>query len=237
PGPGTSTGPTKAAAGKQIYVRPYGGLSSLSTLDPALVTDLYSAQAIYYLYTGLVELNDTGEVIDVLAATHQVATDGVTWTFTLRENAKFSDGSPITSQDVAFSIDRALQPATKSADASYYLGLIKDSDKLSAGKIKTIIGDSLLTPDPKTVVIVANKKAAYFLEALTYQTAFVIEKSLYDKYGAKFTDHLTEGGCSGPWQLSQYVQGKEIDFVPNPNYFGKHPQLSKLIRPFYKQAD
>jgi oligopeptide transport system substrate-binding protein len=236
-GPGTPAAPTKASADKQILVTPYEGLSDLSTLDPALVTDLYSGQAAYYLYTALVELNDNGNVIDVLAASHKVANDGVTWTFTLRDNAKFSDGTPITSTDVAFSLDRALQPATKSPDASYYLGLIKDSDKLSAGKIKTLIGDSILTPDPKTVVIVANKQAAYFLYTLTYQTSFVIEKSLVDKYGAKFTDHLTDGGCSGPWKLSQYVPGKEIDFAPNPNYFGKHPQLSKLIRPFYKVAD
>jgi oligopeptide transport system substrate-binding protein len=236
-GPSTPAAPTKASADKQILVTPYGGLSDLSTLDPALVTDLYSSQAIYYLYTGLVELDDNGNVIDVLAASHKVADDGVTWTFTLRDNAKFSDGNPITSTDVAFSIDRALQPATKSPSASYYLGLIKDSDKLSAGKIKTLIGDSIMTPDPKTVIMIANKKAAYFLYTLTYPTSFVIEKSLVDKYGAKFTDHLTEGGCSGPWNLSQYIRGKEIDFVPNPNYFGKHPQLSKLIRPFYKVAD
>lgn len=235
PGPGTSTGPTKASADKQIYVRPYQGLSDLSTLDPALVQDLYSNQAVSNLYTGLVELDDEGNIIDQLAASHKVGDDGVIWTFTLRDNAKFSDGTPVTSTDVAFSIDRALQPATKSAYALYYLGLLKDSDKLSAGKIKTIIGDSIMTPDPKTVVLIANKKAAYFLDTLTYATSFVVEKSLVDKYGMKFTDHLTEGG--GPWQLSQYIRGKEIDFVPNPNYYGKHPQLSKLIRPFYKVSD
>lgn len=237
PGPGTSTGPTKASADKQIYVRPYQGLSDLSTLDPALVQDLYSNQAVSNLYTGLVELDDEGNIIDQLAASHKVGDDGVIWTFTLRDNAKFSDGTPVTSTDVAFSIDRALQPATKSAYALYYLGLLKDSDKLSAGKIKTIIGDSIMTPDPKTVVLIANKKAAYFLDTLTYATSFVVEKSLVDKYGMKFTDHLTEGGGAGPWQLSQYIRGKEIDFVPNPNYYGKHPQLSKLIRPFYKVSD
>src|SRR5690348_5751499 len=115
PGPGTpSNQPSKASADKQIYVRPYQGLSDLSTLDPALVQDLYSAQAINALYTGLVQIDDKGNIIDQLAASHKLGDDGVTWTFTLRDNAKFSDGTPVTSADVAFSIDRALQPATKS---------------------------------------------------------------------------------------------------------------------------
>ena len=68
--------------------------------------------------------------------------------------------------------------------------LIKDSDKLNAGKIPTIIGDSLLTPDPSTVVIIANKKATYFLDALVYSSSYVVEKSLVDKYGTNWTDHL-----------------------------------------------
>jgi oligopeptide transport system substrate-binding protein len=235
--PQSSTGITKASADKQIAVNPYEGLSDLSTLDPALVRDIYSHQAVSLLYTGLVQLDDKGNIIDQLAASHQQGDDGVTWTFTLKENAKFSDGTPVTSADVAFSIDRALQPATRSASASNYLGLLKDAEKLSAGKIKTIIGDSILTPDSKTVVVIASKKAAYFLYTLARPNAYVVEKSFVARYGMKFTDHLTEGGGAGPWQLSQYIHGKEIDFVPNPNYYGKHPQLTKLVRPFYKNAD
>jgi ABC-type transport system substrate-binding protein len=76
----------------------------------------------------------------------QSTDDGLTWTFILKPNLKFSDGTTLTSHDVVYSIDRALQPATKSSVSPLYLALIKDSDELVAGKIKTIIGDSLLTP-------------------------------------------------------------------------------------------
>ena len=84
----------------------------------------------------------------------------------MKPDLKFSDGTPLTSHDVVYSIDRALQPATKSAVGPIYLTLIKDSDKLVAGKIKTIIGDSLLTPDDSTVVIITNKRVSYFLDDL-----------------------------------------------------------------------
>jgi oligopeptide transport system substrate-binding protein len=94
-----------------------------------------------------------------------------------------------------------------------------------------------MTPDPSTVVIVANKKAAYFLDALTYSCSYVVEKSLVDKYGVNFTDHLTEGGGDGPFKVSEYTHGKQIVFVPNPTYYGPQPQLTKIIMPFYKQGD
>lgn len=168
------SGPAKASPDKQVYVYPEDGVPDITTFDPGLSTDLPSVTAIDLVFTGLVQLDDNLKVQPQLAASYSVASDGVTWTFHLRSNLKFSDGTPLTSADVAYSIDRALQPAEKSTVGPIYLALIKDSDKLVAGKIKTIIGDSITTPDPSTVVIVANKKAAYFLDALTYSCSYVV---------------------------------------------------------------
>src|SRR5579864_6063620 len=236
-GSSSSSGASKAAANQQIAVLPESGVSDIATFDPGLSTDAPSIAAIDLVFTGLVQLNDQLQVTDQLAASHELMPDGVTWKFTLRPNLKFSDGTPLTSADVAYSIDRALQPAEKSTVGPIYLALLKDSDKLVAGKIKTIIGDSIMTPDPNTVILVANKKAAYFLDALTYSCSYVVEKSLIDKYGTKFTDHLTEGGGDGPFKVASYTHGQNIVFVPNPNYYGPIPQLKKLVYPFYKDAD
>jgi oligopeptide transport system substrate-binding protein len=236
--PPGSSGPTKAAANKQIAILPESGVSDIATFDPGLSTDLPSIAAIDLVFTGLVQLDDNLKVQPQLAASYSEGADGLTWTFHLRPNLKFSDGTPLTSADVAYSIDRALQPAEKSPVGPIYLALIKDSDKLVAGKIKTIIGDSVMTPDPSTVVLVANKKASYFLDALTYSCSYVLEKSLVDKYGnTKFTDHLTEGGGDGPFKVASYTHGQNIIFVPNPNYYGPIPQLAKVVYPFYKDAD
>jgi oligopeptide transport system substrate-binding protein len=236
--PPGSTGPTKAPANQQIAILPESGISDIATFDPGLSTDLPSILAIDNVFTGLVQLDDKLQVQPQLAASYSEGSDGLTWTFHLRPNLKFSDGNPLTSADVAYSIDRALQPAEKSPVGPIYLALIKDSDKLVAGKIKTIIGDSIMTPDPSTVVLVANKKASYFLDALTYSCSYVVEKSLIDKYGnTKFTDHLTEGGGDGPWKVASYTHGQNIIFVPNPNYYGPIPQLKKLVFPFYKDVD
>src|SRR5713226_3893108 len=242
-GGGSTSTPTtshaKAPASQQVFIEGYtgSGIADFGSLDPALLQTLNDAQASNIIFTGMIELNDQGVTYCELCTTYSMASDGVTWTFHLRSGLKFSDGTPLTSADVVYSINRALLPATKSVVAPTYLALIKDSDKLNTGKISTIIGDSLLTPDPNTVVIIANKKAAYFLDALVYSTSYVVEKSLIDKYGLNFTDHLNEGGGDGPFEVQSWNHGTNIVLVPNPYYYGPKPQLTKLIYPFYKQSD
>ena len=234
----TTTTTTKAPASQQVLnMCFYNGVSDIKTFDPALSTDVNSIEAIDLVFTGLVQFDDNLKIQPQLASSYDLASDGLTWTFHLRPNLKFSDGTPLTSADVVYSINRALLPATKSVVGPVYLALIKDSDKLNAGKIPTIIGDSLLTPDPNTVVIIANKKASYFLDALAYSTSFVVEKSLIDKYGDTWTDHLNTGGGDGPFEVQAWNHGTNVVLVPNPTYYGPHPQLTKLIYPFYKETD
>jgi oligopeptide transport system substrate-binding protein len=241
---GTSTTPAsivKASTDKQVFIIPAGpggGVPDIATFDPGLSTDVPSVQAINMIFTGLVELDDNGNVTGYLASSWDVSADHLNYTFHLRPNLKFSDGTPLTSADVAYSIDRSLQPAEKSNTAPYYERFIKDASALDSGKIKTIIGDSVKTPDPNTVVITANAPVPFFLDSLTYPSSFVVEKSLVQKYGnLGFTDHLTEGGGDGPFKVQEYTHSKQIVFVPNPNYYGPQPQLKKVIFPFYKSSD
>jgi peptide/nickel transport system substrate-binding protein/oligopeptide transport system substrate-binding protein len=212
------------------------GVSDITTFDPALAYDPASINAIQMVFTGLVQLDAQQQVRPQLAANWSVSPDGLSWTFHLKQHLKFSDGTPLTSKDVAYSIDRALQPATKSTVAPIYLGLIRDSDKLLAGTVTTLINDSLITPDPNTIIIEIKKPAAYFPAMLTYPTSYVVEKRLIGEFGANFSNHLTDGGGAGPFRVTQYVHGKEIDFAPNPNYYDAQPQLRKVTFPFYPQA-
>jgi oligopeptide transport system substrate-binding protein len=239
----TTTSPgahAKAPANKQVLVSVVSagaGISDFDTLDPALVVDVASATAIDTIFTGLVEMDSHLQVHPQLAQSWDKSADGMTYTFHLKPNLKFSDGTPLTSHDVAWSIDRAFQPATKSSTALYYMGFIKDSDKLSSGSIKTLIGDSLLTPDDNTIIIKLNKPVAYFLDGMTYPCSYTVEKSLIDKYGTKWTDHLTEGGGDGPFKVKQYAHNRQLELVPNTDYYGPKPQLQELIYPFYKDSD
>jgi oligopeptide transport system substrate-binding protein len=235
--PNQGQGSTQPApASQQIFRFPLP-VADIATFDPALTSDLYSAQAIDMVFTGLVSLNDQLQIQPQLASSWSTSSDGLTWTFHLKPNLKFSDGTALTSSDVVYSINRAVEPATNSTVGPYYLALLKDINLLSSGKIKTLIGDSLLAPDPSTVVIKISKPASYFLDALSYPTSYVVEQSLITQYGKNWGDHLEAGGGDGPFKVSAYNHSKEIDFIPNADYYGPKPKLQKVIFPFYKQTD
>jgi ABC-type oligopeptide transport system substrate-binding subunit len=97
------------------------------------------------------------------------------------------------------------------------------------GKIPTLIGDSIVVKGQDTIALTISKRAAYFLEALTYSTGDVVEQKLVDKYGAKWTDHLEEGAGDGPFKVQSYGHTTALVLVPNPNYYGPQPKLQKVI--------
>jgi len=245
-GGGGGTTPTSskpAAAPKSQQIFRVGVIDTdIASFDPGVATDLYSINAIQMVFTGLVQLNDQLQVVDQLAQSHEVSSDGLTYTFHLRTGLKFSDGTPLNANDVAYSIDRALSPAVSQLNGvtQTYLGLIKDSDKRLNGKIPTLVGDSIKVVDDNTISLTISHAAPYFLEALTYPTAFVVEKSVIDKWGTKWTDHLSDSGGQGgdgPFKVKNYSHTTGIQFIPNPNYYGPQPQLQEVDFDFYKTVD
>ncbi len=239
-GPVTGQAPKKAPDAQQIY-RIGLPVADVKTLDPAQAVDLASAQAQEMIYTGLVMENDQLQATGQLATSWDVSPDGLTYTFHLRSGMKFSDGTPLNAHDVAYSIDRALSPTLYSATYApgLYLGLIKDAARRGTGKVSTLIGDSLKVVDDNTLQIITTQKSAYFLQSLTYPTSWVVEKSLVEKWGAKWTDHLADNGAgsSGPFLIQNYNHSVGITYAPNPNYYGKQPQLKKVQILFYQQID
>lgn len=224
----------KAPDNKQVLV---SGSMDINTFDPALASDLNSASAIQMAFTGLVSLDANGNIQKQLANSWEFSPSSLTWTFHLKPDLKFSDGKPLTSHDIAWSINRALEKDTKSPTAPYYLRYIKDSDKLNSGAISSIIGDSLITPDVNTIEIKVSQPVAFFLDTLTHPAAYPVEQALIEKYGNSWTDHLEEGGGNGPFKVKNYVHQQELDFVPNDNYYGPKPQLKEIRFPIYKQID
>ena len=235
----TPSGHTKAPANQQVLISDaMAGISDLGTFDPALLSSASDNIVVQDVFTGLVQLDDNLMVKCQLCSNYSVAPDNVTWTFKLKPNLTFSDGKPLTSADVVYSITRALAPATQSPLGLYYLSIIKGANDFNSGKVKTLAGVS--APDPNTVVIVASKPAAYFLQTLTYPTSYVVEQSVIQQWGTQWIHHLADNGGqggAGPWKVQEYTPGKQIVVVPNTNYYGPKPQLMKIVYPFIKNAD
>lgn len=215
-----------APADKQVLRYPIGA-ADFSSLDPALSDASTDYTAVSLIFPGLVQLNTDNSVSLNLASSYQVSPDGLSYTFTLRPNLTFSDGTHLTATDVAYSINRTLKPATASPTASF-LAAIKDFVPMLTGKIPTLIGDSLLVRDPQTITIVLSAPAPYFLQELAGLNTHVVNKALIDKYGTSWTDHLEEGAGAGIFKVASYSHSQGMVLVPNPDYYGAKARLQKL---------
>ncbi|HKW21274.1 MAG TPA: ABC transporter substrate-binding protein, partial [Ktedonobacterales bacterium] len=157
-----------------------GGGPDITTLDPAQCADTSCIQLMSLLYDGLVTVDRHEQIVPWAAKSWSISPDGLTYTFRLQPNQRFSDGAPVRPSDFAWSIDRSANPCLGS-QLSYYLATIKDASAFSGetcanhqpvGAITTLIGDSVIPDDSaNTLTIKLAQPAAYFLAALTYSTS------------------------------------------------------------------
>jgi len=105
-----------------------------------------------------------------------VSKDRLTYTFTLRPNLAYADGTPLTAADVAASITRSLSKAANSPNALLYLGHIKGAADWNSGKARSLTG--IAAPNARTVRIILDRPISYFLQTLTYPTSFVVKPGL-----------------------------------------------------------
>ncbi|MEO7020496.1 MAG: ABC transporter substrate-binding protein, partial [Ktedonobacteraceae bacterium] len=249
PPAGPVTG-AKAPQSQQVMRFAFNGggpNGDIATFDPAEASDVYSSQSIQLVFTGMVQLDDHLQIKPQLATSWDTSADGMTWTFHLRHNLKFSDGTTLDAHDVAYSINRALSPSVNNLSsglAATYLGLIKDSAAFTAAKAgapTTLIGDSIKVIDANTLELDLSQNTGYFLGALAYPTSWVVEKSVIDKWtDPKWQDHLSDNGGQGgdgPFKIQSYSHSTGIKFVPNPNYYGAAPALKEVDYNFFKTAD
>ena len=139
-----------------------------------------------------------------LATDYSVSSDGLTWTFKIRDDVKFSDGKPLTAADVAFTINKIIN--TKEAETD--LSMINGAE----------------APDKTTVVLTLNRP----YNALLYELAvvgIVPEHAYTDDYGT--TPQNTIG--SGRYCLEQWDRGQQAIFTANPNYYGEKPSIERVV--------
>ncbi len=244
--------PPRASADRQIVrivgVGPNAG--DLDTIDPALITFANSYEAAQLVFPELITLDDAGRPVDWAARSHEVSTDGLTWTFHLRSGMTWSDGTPIDANTFAYSIDRALDPCLASSVA-YYLYNIKgaadfnDTRNCQAGPdglttTGTLIGRSIIVADQLTLTLTLAAPAAYFLEELSYPSSWATPKQLIDRYGqTKWTDHLGDGtGFGGNlYKVAKWDHAGHFAVTANSSFWGQKPVIQRIEWILYQSED
>lgn len=266
---GPQSGSGAALAADQTFTYPYTRSDKVNqvVLDPAAVA--YAADSTFtsMLYSGLVTYSPDLQVVGDAATTWDIDATGTIYTFHLRSDMHFSDGTPLTAADFAYSINRALDPhlCDKLDVNSYgtngtgfcfqglvqsYLGHIVGATAFNNGTGSPINGSgnnprtSVNVIDPLTLQIRLDAPIAYFLEALIYPTSYPVEKKLIDRYpNGTWVQHLDEGGTDGPFKVAQFDASsspQQIILEPNPYWeqsWGKKLTLQKVVRPLYASVD
>ena len=243
--------PTALPDSQQVLRIPLVGQKDVSGLDPATVADANSLAIMSLIYPGLVTLNANQQVIPWAAdGLPDISEDGKTYTFHVRAGLKWSDGTPITANTFAYSLNRALSPCVNS-QVSYYLFGLKDaasyftngrcaSDGATVeGPVKTLIGDALIVTDPLTLQIVLAQPAAYFLNTLSYPVAYAAPQQIISEYGRDWTKHLADGaGLGGSlYSVTTWPHNGTITLTRNPQFWGPRPALRQIEYTFYPTED
>jgi len=210
---------TETPAGSSGTLRLFG--SDPQTLDPALVEDSVSAEYVVEIFSGLVSLDGKLEVVPDLAERWEIGPDGKTYTFFLRQNARFHNGRAVTASDFKYSLERACDPRIGSTVASVYLGDIVGAKEVLAGQANTISGVQVV--DDHTLRIQIDAPKAYFLAKLTYSTAFVVDQDNVAQ--ANWTE---KPNGTGPFKLAERSPQK-IVLQRNGQYYRDVPALDQVV--------
>ena len=211
--------PSGGSGGGQLTV--FGG--EPPTIDPALMSDTTASEYVVEVFSGLVSLNSQLQIVPDLAASWDINKEGTTYTFKLREGAKFHSGKVVTAKDFKYSWERATDPKLGSPTADTYLGDIKGVPEKLEGKAQEITGVKVI--DDRTLQVDLEEPRFYFLAKMTYPTSFVVDKENVESGGKTW---IEKPNGTGPFRLTEWKKGERIVLERNANYYQEPAKLAKI---------
>ena len=170
------------AMAQSVYVR--GNTADPETLDQHKTSTTYEANVLRDLYEGLVVYDANAQVVPGVAESWEVSDDGLTYTFKLREDAKWSNGDPVTAEDFVYSFQRIMTPETGAKYANI-LYPIKGAEAVNKGEAEPgSMGVKAI--DERTLEIALENPTPFFLELLTHQTGLPVHRTSVEEHGADF---------------------------------------------------
>ncbi len=203
-----------------------GSPLGVETLDPATARDISTTFLVRQIFRGLVAFDKNLEPTPELADRIEVSADGLSYTFHLRENAKFQDGRQINSDDVVASLKRSLNPVTTGGDSSLlggsaFLSDIVGAQELLTGNSPTLTGVSAV--DSQTVEIHLIQPRATFLMKLASIPASIVDVSEVDRVSSWWRNP----NGSGPFGLSSLDDGSAT-LTPSKYWYEGEPPLKEV---------
>ena len=195
--------------------------SEPQTIDPQLNSAVDGAIMINHMFEGLMKWEDDGKGNAVLtegqAASYTVSEDQMVYTFTLRDDIKWSDGQPVTANDFVYAWQRLVTPAT-AADYNYMIEMVENASDIMAGaKQPSELGIKAI--DEKTLEISLVAPTTYFLEVCAFPACFPVRQDIITANGDQWTFDVNTYIGNGSYKMTEWVHNSYIKMVPNENYY------------------
>jgi oligopeptide transport system substrate-binding protein len=191
--------------------------SEVATLDPQKAEGVPESNVMRNLLEGLVETENNGQLVPGVAKQWQ-SEEGRIWTFTLREDARWSNGQPVTAQDFVYSWQRLADPKTASPYASYLQAAhVANVDAILSGKAAPAeLGVKAL--DDRHLQVTLSEPVPYFVAMLAHSAMKPVYRPAIDQWGEQWTQPQHYVG-NGAFTLSDWVVNEKIVVKRNPQYW------------------
>ncbi len=203
------------------------------TLDPHLATGVPAAHILRDLFEGLTTESMAGEIIPGAARRWNISADGLTYTFYLDPDGRWSNGEPVTATDFVYSLRRSIDPQTASAYASM-LTPIKNASKILNGELLPVkLG--VVALDTSTVQIQLHSPTAYFLGILNHSATYPVHRASLEAAEGSFSRPGVMVS-NGAYQLNDWKVRSFVELKRNPDYREAELVQIETVR-FYALAD
>ena len=193
-------------------------------LDPHVVTGRIESDLCLALLEGLVGWHPEGKrLIPAAAKSWEQSEDAKTYSFHLREDAKWSNGDPVTAADFVYSWRRALLPALGN-NYAYMLYYIRNAERFHQGEITDFSQVGITTPDDLTLAVELENPTPFFLQLLTHMSYYPVHQATVEAFGAadergtRWTRPGNHVG-NGPFKLKEWVLNRSIVVEKNEHYW------------------
>lgn len=205
------------AAGDGVVLNVQVG-SEPATIDPAKNSAADAATLINHAFEGLMKLDKDGKIVEGQAAKYEVNDDQTVYTFTLRDDAKWSDDKAVTAEDFVYAWQRLVNPDT-GADYNYMIDMVLNANDIMEGKKKPEeLGIKAI--DEKTVEVTLEKQTPYFLEVCAFPATFPVRKDIVESNGETWSTNPETYVGNGPYKLQSWEHQSKMTYVQNEKYYG-----------------